>query len=210
MKANALHALFPTWPPSLESLSGFSRPLTDMLSLLELSPAGLHCLRSVDDAMEGLRRLLAAGLMEEAVRVAAHALPKRHAVWWACLCTRAMPMAPSVPEVDTALLAAERWVMAPGEAHRRAGMDIAQRIGFQHAESWLAMAAFWSGGSMAPLDHPPVLPPDHLTGVAVVSAIVLAAARQRPEQASRRMGRCVEAAIATALGEDGRSFLDSL
>ncbi len=35
---------------------------------------------------EALDRLTAGGFLIEATRLVAHALPKREAVWWACMC----------------------------------------------------------------------------------------------------------------------------
>src|SRR6266536_3929242 len=51
----------------------------------------------------------------DAVRFLAHALPKREAVWWACLCARkAVGPNPPAP-IQAALQAAEKWVVDPSE-----------------------------------------------------------------------------------------------
>src|ERR671937_3326223 len=46
----------------------------------------------------------------DAVRFLAHALPKREAVWWACLCARAAAGPNPPPKAAAAVQAAEKWV----------------------------------------------------------------------------------------------------
>jgi hypothetical protein len=106
--------------------------------------------------------LIAHELFPDAARLLAYALPKREAVWWACLCVRHVA-ADTPPAGLAALEAAERWVIEPHEAHRRAAMQAAEELEFQTTASWAAVAAFWSSGSMAPPEAPPVTPGEFLT-----------------------------------------------
>ncbi|RMF88341.1 MAG: hypothetical protein D6736_10780, partial [Nitrospinota bacterium] len=106
----------------------------------------------------------------DATRFLAHALPKREAVWWACLCIRSVLEEDVPPEEIAALQAAERWVIDPSEEHRRAAMQAAEATEFNTPSSWAAMGAFWSGGSMAPPDVPAVPPGEYLTARAVSGA----------------------------------------
>jgi hypothetical protein len=186
-------------------LPKLASPLAPLLLWLELEPAALKILAGAETAAEGITRLEAEELRNDAARLAAHALPKREAVWWACMCARAVPL-PNLPEADAAALAAaEAWVRKPSDdALRRAAMDVAQKTGFRSPEAWAAVGAFWSGGSMAPEGQPDVAPPDHLTGVAVSGAVVLAAVRQRPEKAQERLARFLTAARDIAGGGAGR------
>ena len=66
------------------------------------------------------------------------------------------------------------------------------------------MGAFWSGGSMAPEGQPVVPPAEHLTGVAVAGAVVLAAVRLRPERQEGRFLRFLDSAREIAGGGAGR------
>jgi hypothetical protein len=188
-----------------ETLPKLAATLAPLLSRLELDPQAAAALGGARTAAEGILRLEAAGLRNEAARLAAHALPKREAVWWGCMCARAVPD-PTLPEMDLqALLAAEAWVRKPGDdALRRAAMEAAQRTGFRSPEAWAAIGAFWSGGSMAPAGQPEVPPPDHLTGVAISGGVVLAAVRTRPERAQDRLARFLASAREIAAGGAGR------
>ena len=179
-------------------------PLEPLLPRLELDGSGTELLAGKADAASALEALVAADRMPDAMRLIAHALPKREVVWWACMCARAVPD-PALPEVDAAaLVAAEAWVRKPDEASRRAAMEAAQKSGFRTPEAWAAVGAFWSGGSMAPEGQPVVPPADHLTGVAVAGGIIMAALRLRPELAAARFARFLESAREIAEGGAGR------
>ncbi len=138
------------------------------------------------------------------MRLVAHALPKREAVWWACMCARAVPDAALSPNDAEALERAEQWVRRPDDAARRAAMAAAERTKFDSPEAWAAVAAFWSGGSMAPEGQPPVPPPDHLTGTAVTGAVILASVRIKPERQPGRFVRFLGSARDIATGGAGR------
>ena len=57
-----------------------------MVERATLSAEALASLQGCTDVAEAVLRLEAAGFAPEAVRVLAHALPKREGVWWACMC----------------------------------------------------------------------------------------------------------------------------
>lgn len=187
-----------------QTLAKLAVPLPPLLPRLELDGEATAVVQGAPDAATGIAALAKAHRFPEAVRLAAHALPKREAVWWACMCARAVPD-PTVPEADMkALAAAEAWVRRPDEANRRAAMAAAQATKMQSAEVWAAVGAFWSGGSMAPEGQPVVPPGDHLTGIAVSGAVVLAAVRRRPERAEARFARFLDSARDIAAGGAGR------
>src|SRR5215212_9927475 len=96
-------------------LPKLAAPLAPLLPRLELGPDAAAAIDGAQTAAEGMARLQAAGFGIEAARLAAHALPKREAVWWACMCAAAVP-SPQHSECDAAArLAAEAWVRKPGE-----------------------------------------------------------------------------------------------
>jgi len=187
-----------------QALPKLAVPLPPLIPRLELDSGAAELVAGKPDAASGIAALAEAGRFPEAVRLVAHALPKREAVWWACMCARAVPD-PAVPEADMkALAAAEAWVRRPDEANRRAAMAAAQATRMQTAEAWAAVGAFWSGGSMAPEGQPVVPPGEHLTGVAISGAVVLAAVRRRPERAEARFARFLDSARDIAAGGAGR------
>ena len=191
-------------------LPKLAAPLAPLLPRLELETTAATAMVGATTAAEGVERLEAGGFRNEAVRLTAHALPKREAVWWACMCANAVPDPAGLPAADAAArMAAEAWVRKPAdESLRRAAWDAAQKTEFRSPEAWAAVGAFWSGGSMAPEGQPAVPPAEHLTGVAVSGAVVLAAVRGRPERAEARLGRFLAAARDIAGGGAGRIPLE--
>ncbi len=183
-------------------LSGeFSRALPH----LQLDAETTAKLGGSADALEALARLEQAGFLIEATRLVAHAMPAREAVWWACACSRHTAPSGANPAAETAVRdAAEEWVRRPTDEHRRAAMKQAETSGFGSPEAWAAVAAFWSGDSMAPPEAPKVPPQPHFTGLAVAGAVALAAARGPATRREARLQRFLASAKDIAAGGVGR------
>jgi hypothetical protein len=147
--------------------------------------------------------LLVAGQhFPDAVRFLAQALPKREAVWWACRCLRAV-VGPNPPgEMAAAVHAAEAWAAAPSEDNRRAGGVAALAAGLGNPAGLTAMAAFWSGGSLAPPNVPAVPPDADLTARTVSGAIRMAVAQSHPAKATDNYRRFLALGVEVADGAD--------
>jgi hypothetical protein len=130
--------------------------------------------------------LAAKGMFAKAVRVQAHLLPKRHAVWWGACCVTAACGDTLLPADADAKDASEAWVKDPSEQRRRACEATAAQTKFDGPGSWLAMGAFWSGGSLMPPEMSAVPPDDKLTGQAVTSSLMIAAVSGDPTKAKDR------------------------
>ena len=169
-----------------------------------LSTNASTVLTNVTLVPDALQRLESGGFLVEAARLMAHALPKREAVWWACMCAfHTAP--PDLPENDRlAREFAESWVRQQTDKLRREGMTKAEAGDFATPEAWAAVAAFWSGDSMAPEGQAAVPPAPHLCGTAVAGAIVLAAVRGDPIRQPARLKRFLESGRNIATGGPGR------
>jgi hypothetical protein len=178
--------------------------LHDVLERCGLPPEAQTLVLDVPEVSGVIGALVQGGFLVEATRVFAHALPKREAVWWACMC--ALHTAPeTLPGADRkAREMAEEWVRRQSDMLRRAAMEEAQATGFQSPEAWAAVAAFWSGDSIAPLGNLPVPPPPHLTGVAVAGAVALSSVRTDPARKNLRLTKFLQAARDIAEGGAGR------
>jgi hypothetical protein len=177
--------------------------LQTILPRLELSKTAATCVDGSEHPSEAVNRLMRADLLIEAARVCAHALPPRERVWWAARCVRTTAPGASPPVDREACALAEDWVRRPADETRRAAMEKAQAGGFTSPEAWVAVAAFWSGDSMAPLDQPKVPPAPHLAGSAVVGAVILASVRTHPDRQPDRLRRFVGSAVDIAAGGAG-------
>jgi hypothetical protein len=186
---------------ALAKLTGQPGDLADRLAVM---PDAAALVRGAADAADALRRLREAALLVGAMRLLAHALPPREAVWWACMC--ADHTAPAdLPEADRAArAAAEQWVRRPADPARRTAMACAQTAGLVSPEAWAAVGAFWSGGSMAPEGQPVVEPAPDLCGTAIAGAVLLASVRGEPARQAGRLERFLASAEDIADGGPGR------
>jgi len=171
---------------------------------IQLDQQALKCLESDPGPVEFLNALITRQLYPDAVRFLARALPKREAVWWACLSARSSLADNPAQNLPQALEAAEAWVYKPTEPHRRQANVAAQIASFENPAAWAAMAAFWSDGSMAPEDAPVVPPAESLTAKAVAGAVMLAAVQNQPEKANDKYLFFLEQGADIANGGNGR------
>jgi hypothetical protein len=111
----------------------------------------------------------------EAIRFLAHALRKPEAVWWACACAKEAAGPSPAPTASAALQAAEKWVSTQAEESRRAALTAAEKAGLTTPAGCAALAAFLSGGSLAPPAVPAVPPAEGACAQAVAGAVVLSA-----------------------------------
>jgi hypothetical protein len=127
-----------------------------------------------------------AGQHVDALKLLAHLLPRREAVWWAWMIARRGAEAGASPEVLAALGATEQWIRQPDDGNRRAAMAAAEAATFQTPAGCAALAAFFSGGSLAPPDAAEVPPPPFMAARAVFGSLILAAVHVQPERAPER------------------------
>lgn len=151
---------------------------------MELAPDASARLRADMSPQTAVQELLAAGQVQDALKLLARLMPKRYAVAWLCQCARDQPLSQE-DRIGASL--AEQWVREPSESNRRAAFEFAHAGGYKALGAWIAAAAGWSGGSLAPAaQETPVPPAEHLTARATVAAINLMAALDVTQFETRR------------------------
>jgi hypothetical protein len=163
---------------------------------------GADALALLDDGLEPeafLRLLLERELYADATKYLAHALPKRETVWWGLLAVRSQLGEAPPADAAAVLAAAERWVRQPTDEHRYAAMQAAE-ADMGSAASMVGIAAFMSGGSIAPAGNETVPPPAHLTGTMVASAVILSAVTPDPLEAPAKYKTYLARGIEIAQG----------
>ncbi len=133
-----------------------------------------------------LELLIGKELYLDAIRLLAYVLPKREAVGWGCLCVRHSLGTEDASKISETHVAVERWVSNPDEGNRRAAKIAADKEGLESPSASLALAAFFSGGSIAPANLEPVAPADHLTPQFVAGTIIVSALKNQPEKAPEK------------------------
>ena len=140
----------------------------------------------------------------DAVRFIAYALPKREATWWACLCARSCLNEQSKETDKKAVELAEAWVYKPTPEHCQPNYQAAEATAFKTAAGWAAMAAFWSGDNISPVEGNVVVPSDDLPPKAVAGAVMLAAVQDGPGKIKEKYQHFIRQGIDIACGGDGR------
>jgi len=178
--------------------------LATVLSRAALPPQAEESVRGCVDIADALDRLQAAGLAPEAVRLLAHALPKREGVWWACMCAAATAPHDLSDSDRLARECAELWVRRQSDTVRREAMAHAEAGGFMTAEAWTGIAAFWSGDSTAPPGKPAIPPLPEQAGAAIGAAVTLASVRGDGKRFAERLQRFLDSGRDIASGGQGR------
>eukprot|EP00913_Durusdinium_trenchii_P028467 g26695.t1 len=174
----------------------------DVAAKCEIEPEALQQLQDTMTTREYVEHLIENDHVDAAIGFLAAALPKREAVWWGYQACGGAD-SDSLPEdLRTPLDAARQWVVDPSEENRRAAETAANSGGLTTPASCVAMAAFLSGGSLAPADLDPVPPPDHLTAHTIGCAINIAAVSGDPAKIDEKKKQLLELGIEVADGQN--------
>lgn len=123
-------------------------------------------------ARAGYDALRQAGPTAEAVEYLGHALPRYEGVAWAAKVLDEESRRRELPRRDRqALDVTLRWLHDPSDAHRRAAGAAGEAAGERSPERYLALAAFYSGGSVVEPGLPPTPPPPHAAPRLAVGAV---------------------------------------
>lgn len=145
--------------------------------------------------------LIQAGQYLDAIDFLAHALPKREAVWWACLGVRHALGTELPPQSFAALKAAVEWVLEPDEPRRRAAEAAGEAADFSTPAGCAALAVFGSGGSLTPANLPEVPPEPFMTAKAVAGSVAMASLQCEPPTLPDLQRELVELGLAIAEGK---------
>jgi len=155
-------------------------------SVAELGEEATALLRADIQPQDYIALLMEKGLFPDAVRFLAHALPKREAVWWGWVCAKRASGENPPPPVKTALQATEKWIAQPNDENGRIAYTAAEAAQFSTPAGCAGLAAFFSGGSLAPPDLPPVPPGEFLFAKPVSGAVIFAAVSAEPAKAPEK------------------------
>uniref|UniRef100_Q02CG2 Putative secreted protein n=1 Tax=Solibacter usitatus (strain Ellin6076) TaxID=234267 RepID=Q02CG2_SOLUE len=169
-----------TTPPQIHSKT------REISTVAELGEEAMALLRPDQHPLDFVALLMERSLFPDAVRFIAHALPKREAVWWAWVCARRAAGENPQPKIKAALAATEKWIAQPDEINRRSAMAAAENAELGTAAGCAGLAAFFSGGSIAPPNAAAVPPGEFLTAKAVSGAVIFAAVAREPEKAPEK------------------------
>lgn len=147
-----------------------------------------------------------AGLLVDAIRYAALALPRRESVWWACAVRKAFPTEAALTKEELAAWSAvSQWVYNPCEETRTPTYALAEALGFETSGAYAALAAFWADGNLAPEESGVHVPPgEGLTASMVAASVILLCASGAPEDIAARQRLALKSARDIAAGGNGK------
>ncbi len=160
--------------------------LRDLCEQAKLEDAAKALLKDEHTSRQFLELLVGKQLFLDSIRLLAFALPRREAVGWGCLCVRHSLGTENASQISKTQVAAERWVSSPDEGNRQAAKAAVPEDGPESPSDLLALAAFYSGGSVVEPELDPVPPPDHVTPQFVAGAVMIAAVKTQPEKAAEK------------------------
>lgn len=140
---------------------------------------------------------------QQALKVLAHSLPRREAVWWGCLGARDELGLDAEASPPPALAAAEAWVLKPGEETRQSAHEVIEVEKAPKTARLIAMAAVYADGTMGPgvladADAPPNAVGD------LVFGIMLKAVYRAPEKAADNARLLLDRGLDIARGGNGK------
>lgn len=177
----------------------------ELLQHFEIEDESQAVIKPDSPPLECIQSLTENKCFNDAVKLIAHALPKREAVWWSCLAAR-HSLGDNGDELNlAAIAAAENWVKEPSEKNRQIAKQMSEKLRHKTAASWAATGAYWSAGSMAAEGDPVIPPPPYLYAHAVAGCISLAAALPDPDQAEEKFNRYISQGLDLANGGRGEA-----
>ena len=188
-------------PPSVADEVATAMSVVAACTYLELADSVVEV---ADDQQEPEKVIQTLGEKEEyldAIRLRAFLLPKRDAVWWGCISVRDEIENDLDPAQTAALGAAVQWVTDPTEENRRAAEDASNSVKNQGSGGMLALAAFWSEGSVGPPSAPHVPADDRLVCQGVSAALITAAYTGDADKAPARLQAFLDKGKLVAAGE---------
>jgi hypothetical protein len=169
-------------------------PLTaaKICSLLDLSEESEQLLLPEHTPEAFINTLVEQKQFADAISVLAFYLPKHQAVEWAYRCVQELLGDELSSDEQAVMKVSQQWLDEPTEEHRRVAMTTAEKNEFQSIPCWVALAAFWSDGSLAPPDLPEVKPDERLTSQGVSAALLMTATHGDPTKSDERYQQILE------------------
>lgn len=159
--------------------------------------AGDELLRDEMSPRQFIESLVAARKYADAIRVVAHVLPRRAAVWWnvVCLWDSVRPTPPAL--VAEIIESSVQWVLLPIPEHQRPLRNACRAARRHKAAQSLALAVSYAGETLLP--ELPTLPAKtHLTAKLTAASVLIAAADAAASQRIARQRQYLELGVEIA------------
>lgn len=162
------------------------------LDLSEEASAEASSHTSVEEFLTGL---ITKKLFNDAIRLHVHLLSPANAIAWAAASVQTLLNDDLKPVDLDAIRQASEWADKPSEVIRRECGKKAEELDYDGVGGTLALAAFLSGGNIAPEDFEEEVQPEPFSfGQATAGAVMLAAANIEPDDTEEMMSAILNSA----------------
>jgi hypothetical protein len=144
-------------------------------------------------------------LYKDAVKFYAHGMPVKVAIKWGQACARDLRAPDQEAKTKPSLDVTEAWLQKPDDKLRWEAKAVADKSGMETAADCVAMAVFFSGGSIAPDKAPAVAPPAYAANKLIAGAIQMAVLSHQPEKAAERYQKALELGRAQVQAEGAQA-----
>lgn len=151
---------------------------SDIIDANDLSSGSAEYLNSESSPEALIMKLSEASRWPDAIRVMASALPRREAVWWACVCSRQWENLSGDETDKMALEAAEKWVFKPSDEGRSKSFRLAQLSTSASTGTLTALAVACSESKLTVFEDQEINM-DSSTFPQIIAAAVLIAANEK-------------------------------
>lgn len=152
---------------------------------------------------EYINKLIENEYFADSIIFLAHGLPKREAIWWACLCAKVVTNNDTKADDLASLTMAEKWVYEPDDKKRRMCGTLAEKGQYKSAQNWAAAAVFWSGGSITKEGDPAMEPAPYLYAHAVSGSILNAVGMSDTDEIDSQFQQFIKHGLNIADGGNG-------
>lgn len=181
-----------------------SEKANEIIEVNELDAESLDLLEPDMRPEAYIKVLSEAGRWSDAAMFMARTLPKREAVWWACVCAGNTDVLKKHKDETLAHRAAEKWAFKPTEENRRDAFIQAQKSNTPSIGTMSCLAAAFSGGKLS-LSEEQSFEPDTSAFPKIISGIVLIAANDKgAEQFDKLLEQFLHQGADIACGGNGK------
>ena len=176
----------------------------DVISADDLTEESVALMTESVTPSEFIQQLMDAGHFLDSAKTLAYSLPRREAVWWACMCARQLESVNSAESEKKALSAAEKWVYDPVDERRTIAFQCAQTSKTNSVGVMCALAAAFSDSNL-PVDEDNSIEVDSSSFPgAIFAAIVVAASEAENQALEDRVAELLKVGVEIAQGGSGK------
>jgi hypothetical protein len=125
-------------------------------------------------------------LFQDAIKFQTYKLSTDSGIKWAIACIKELRSPESKQQKDEPLDAADQWVKFPGDPTRWAAKKASDKTEKNGPSNLVAMAVFFSGGSMAPPGAPETPPPQYAAQKFISGSVLVTVVSHEPKKANER------------------------